>query len=70
MVALASEVQASVMHRISFNELAETTGQTFFDLADSLKLSPKTLGEMEEAMRTTYQKKGRANTFRIGPNQH
>ena len=48
MIALASEVQSSVSHVISFSKLAEATGQTLDDLAAVLKLMPNTIRKMEQ----------------------
>jgi len=50
MIALAQEVQSNSSHQISFMRIAKATGQTMDDIADVLKISHRTLAQMEKAM--------------------
>ena len=71
MIALSSEVQTSVFHRISFRKLAEVTGQTFSDLANVLKIDVPTLEKMETATEFAFNEKKMKNTLLLkGDLQH
>ena len=66
MVALAQEVQESVLHPVSFERIAKASGQSMEDIADVLHLKPLDLQKMEHTMAHIYRMKISHHTFDKG----
>ena len=61
MLNLATEVQTSANHQISFSKAAKAMGQTLDFVAQALELPPETVRQMEGNFQLTHQQKFRSS---------